>query len=172
MTVSAAFTLRHAAVGAAMTVALVAGGCSGDNGAGFFSTGSLAEAPQPVAAKPSVDPVCVTMAAQIDKLRQGGTIDRLEKVADGRTPDVTVKRASIATQAQLNRANADFIAKCGPAIPKSAVTAAVPAAPVAAPIKAVVKTAQAAAAPKAATPAAPSGAGTSGVTIAPPAAPQ
>lgn len=143
MTVSLALNVRHAALGLAFALATAAGGCSGDGGPGLFSTGALGEAPAGAQVKAAVDPACVSMAAQIDKLRQDGSVGRLEKAADGRTPDVTVKRATLVTQAQLNKANADFIAKCGPALPKTAATAAATPAPAAAPgAKSAAKVAQ------------------------------
>ena len=146
MTVSLAQNIRHAALGATLLFATVAGGCSGDGSPGFFQTGALSEAPvAATSAKTAADPVCVSMAAQIEKLRQDGSVGRLEKAADGKTPDVTVKRATLATQAQLNKANSDFIAKCGPSLPKPAMTAAVPPVAPAAIKPAAAKVAQAAA---------------------------
>jgi hypothetical protein len=114
--------------------AAAAGGCANDGGAGgLFTTGSLNQ-PEVMAAKP-IDPACTTLASQIDGLKKEGAVERLEKAADGKTATVNIQRASLSKQAQLNKANADFIAKCGPALPKSTVASAV--APAAAPIKAV-----------------------------------
>ena len=163
MTVSLALNLRRAALCTTMAVAAAAGGCSNDGGPGLFATGALGDT-KVAAAKPALDPACVALSAQINKLNQDGTVGRLEKAADGKTPDVTVKRASLATQAQLNKANADFIAKCSPNVPKTAM--AVPAAPVAAaPAPAPAKVAQAATAK---VPAAVTAAKETGVTVVPP----
>ena len=166
MTVSLALHLRRAAFGATLAAAAAAGGCANDNGPGLFSTGALGDSKPVMAAKPAIDPACGTLASQIDKLNQDGTVGRLEKAADGKTADVTVKRASLATQAQLNKANADFIAKCGPNLPKTAMVA--PATPV--PAAAQAKVAQAATA-KATAAAAAAGPAVKdpGVTVVPPA---
>ena len=130
-------TIRRAAIGFAVALAAVAGGCAGDSTGGLFATGALGESPAATPVKASVDPVCVSMSSQIDGLRKEGTVDRLEKAADGKSKSVEVQRTALAKQTQLNKLNADFIAKCGPALPKSAVTAAAapaqPAVPVAAP---------------------------------------
>ena len=37
----------------------------------------------------------------------------------GKSANVQVKRASLAKQAELNKANSDFQAKCGPPIPRA-----------------------------------------------------
>lgn len=143
-----------------LTVAL--GGCSGDNG-NFFTTGALGDSKPATPVVAPVSPACQSLAAQIDKLHQDGAVDRLDKVAsEGTAGDVKIKRSTLQTQAQLNKANAEFIAKCGPALPKSTTAAAAPATP-AVPTP-TTKVAQAAAAKAAANTSA------SGVTIAPPAA--
>lgn len=100
-------------------------GCASD-GAFGTSANMTTSAVTPVAA-PKVDPACVTLAAQIDSLRQEGTIDRLQKASEGKTASVQVKRASLAKQAELNKANADFQAKCATITPKPS-NAAMPAA--------------------------------------------
>ena len=118
----------------AATLGLALAGCSSD-GSGLFSTGSLnstaAVVPAPKAAEPKFSQACVSMANQIEGLRKEGTVDRLEKAAAGKSENVQVKRASLSKQADLNRANADFVAKCGPALPRTAVVAPTPATPVA-----------------------------------------
>ena len=165
-----ALNFRGAATALAIASAALAGGCANDGGAGgLFSTGSLSDpAPAITAAKANPDPMCVTLASQIEQLRKEGTVERLEKAADGKTASVTVQRAALGKQTQLNKANADFIAKCGPNLPKSAMTAvaapaaAAPAAAAAKPAVAAVK----AAAVKAAVPAVKD----PGVTVAAPAA--
>ena len=129
-------TLRQTAFAASIAFAAIAGGCANDGSSGgLFTTGALGDAPAATpAAKVTADPVCVSLSSQIDSLRREGTVERLEKAADGKTPAVNVQRAALAKQTQLNKLNADFIAKCGPALPKSSVTAslATPAQPVAA----------------------------------------
>ncbi len=161
MIVSPLNSCRRPALMTALVLATLGGGCANDGG-GLFTTGSVSE---PAAtAKASFDPACTTLATQIDSLRAEGTVGRLEKAADGKTSTVTVQRASLTKQAQLNKANADFVTKCGPALPKSTVASvAAPAASTAiatAPSKAV-----AAAAGKSGV----TSASDQGVTIAPPA---
>ena len=126
---------RASILAAALAAALA--GCSSD-GSGLFSTGSLnstaAVAPEPAkkAPEPKFSQACVSMATQIENLRKEGTVDRLEKAAAGKSENVQVKRASLSKQTELNKANADFVAKCGPALPRTAVAPPVPATPVAA----------------------------------------
>ena len=154
--------LRRAALGLSVIVASIAGGCASDGGIGgnLFTTGAIGDGKPAMEAKASADPVCVTMASQIDGLRKDGSVERLEKAADGKTSVVNVQRAALAKQSQLNKLNADFINKCGPNLPK---TAAVVAPAAAAPVKpaAAVKTASVTKAAVAAK--------DSGVTVVPPA---
>jgi hypothetical protein len=169
MTSNLSHTIRRPALLAALALAAVAGGCANDSPS-FFTTGSLSE-PAAVT-KASLDPACVTLASQIDGLRKEGTVERLEKAADGKTSTVTVQRASLTKQAQLNKANADFIAKCGPTLSKSTVAAAtVPAAAAAPAAAALATTAPAKAIPAVAgVKSGVTSASETGVTIAPQAA--
>jgi hypothetical protein len=162
--------LRRPALLTAMAFAAVAGGCAND-GPGLFTTGSLSE-PAAVVTKASMDPACVALASQIDGIRKEGTVERLEKAADGKTTTVNVQRASLTKQAQLNRANADFIAKCGPKLPKSTVAAATaPAVAVAPPVAVAAATAPAKVVPAAAgIKSGVTSAAEQGVTVAPQAA--
>lgn len=116
------FGIRRAAIGVSIVIAAAAGGCANEGGIGsMFSTGAISE---PVAVKPVVDTACVSLQSQIDAVRKEGSVERLEKAADGKTPAVNVQRAALAKQSQLNKLNADFIAKCAPNVPKSTVAAA------------------------------------------------
>lgn len=124
-------------------VAVLAAGCSAD-GNTALSTASVTPEKTTVAAK--VDPACVALSSQIDTLRNEGSVDRLAKAAEGKSSNVQVKRASLAKQAELNKAYADFQTRCGPKIP-AAQTAQVAPQPAA-------HTAAAQAAPQAATTAA------------------
>jgi hypothetical protein len=159
--------VRRAALSLSVVFAAAAGGCANDGGMGnLFSTGALGDAkPAVMEAKASADPVCVSMASQIDGLRKEGSVERLEKASDGKSAAVNVQRSALAKQAQLNKANADFIAKCGPNLPKTAMLAA-PVAPVAAatPVKPVAAVKTAAVAKSVAA------ANASGVTVVPPTA--
>ncbi len=90
------------AVAAAMT-----GGCANS---GFdLSTASIIT---PEATK--ADPACATLASQINTLKADGTIDRLEKAADGKGAKVSVKRTALQKQAELNKAYGEFQARCTP----------------------------------------------------------
>lgn len=138
---------------APLVAGVVLAACASDGG--LIETSSIA--PTKVVAA-SVDPQCVTLAQQIETLRGEGSTARLEKAAEGKSGTAVIKRTALQKQSQLNKANADFIAACGPNLPKSAATPAVAPA-VAAP--AAVKTA-----------AAVSKAATSGVTVVAPVAAQ
>jgi hypothetical protein len=97
--------------------AALTGGCANS---GFdLSTSSVTPAGTETTAL-KTDPVCITLANQISTLKSDGTIERLEKAADGKSSKVEIKRAALQKQAELNKANADFQAKCGPPMPKQA----------------------------------------------------
>lgn len=140
-------------------------GCAGDSGmgGGLFQTGAVTQAvaPAPIAAPASrVDPACVTLSQQIDGLRQAGVATKVENAA---AKKYKLTAADIVKADQLNKANADFKAKCGPQLPAAAAPgqgSVVPA--VAAPAAAAVK----AAVPEKAK--AKAVVATSGVTAAPP----
>lgn len=128
-----------------MAMAALAAGCSAD-GSGL-STASVAPEKTAVAAK--VDPACVALSSQIDSLRNEGSVERLEKAADGKSSSVQVKRASLAKQAELNKAYADFQTRCGPKIPAAQTAQVAPQPPVAQTAQAAPATAaNAAAAPR------------------------
>lgn len=100
-------------------------GCAND---GTLATSNLTTSAVTPAAAPKPDPACVTLAAQIETLRKEGTIDRLQQAADGKSASVQVKRAALSKQAELNKANAEFQARCGTVPVKPATTAAAPVA--------------------------------------------
>lgn len=155
---------------APLALAVMLGACAGDTPS-FFQTASVT-APAPVAdAAPTraskVSAECTTLAGQIDALRKDGTIERLEKVAAGKGDSVQVKRTALAKQAELNKANAEFQAKCAPRLPAAQQAAASPLAPVTVPAAAAAPVAKASVAAKAAATAAVP----SGVTVAPSATP-
>lgn len=97
-----------------MAVAALAAGCSAD-GNSALSTASVA--PEKTAVASKVDPACIALSSQIDTLRNEGSVDRLAKAAEGKSSSVQVKRTSLAKQAELNKAYADFQTRCGPKIP-------------------------------------------------------
>ncbi len=120
---------NHILASAFVLTTLGLSGCSGDSPTSLFSglsTGSVTPAAEaaPVPAQPKFSQACVSLATQIQTLRGDGSIDRLEKVAAGKGENVQVKRTAIGKQAELNKANADFQAKCGPAVPKTVAAAA------------------------------------------------
>jgi hypothetical protein len=109
------------------SIVLAAGLACGCANSGFdLSTGSVAADKSATALK--TDPVCVSLANQINTIKGDGTIERLEKAAAGKSAKVQVKREALQKQAELNKANADFQTRCGPTIPKQVATQATPAA--------------------------------------------
>lgn len=110
-----------------IALAVLAAGltCGCADGSNFgLSTQSISS--DTTAAK--TDPVCVSLASQINTLKGDGTIDRLEKAADGKTVKVSVKRTALQKQAELNKAYADFQTRCGPKVPAATAAQAQPAA--------------------------------------------
>jgi hypothetical protein len=97
---------------------LLLAGCSSSGG--LFSGNPLttqsistsAGSTPAVAAAPKVDPACYSIAQRIETLRKDGLTERLEKAAAGKSSTVSVKRASLAQAAELDKANAEFQAKC------------------------------------------------------------
>ncbi|HRK18214.1 MAG TPA: hypothetical protein PK970_04595 [Hyphomicrobiaceae bacterium] len=96
-------------------------GCAADGG--FMETGSITPAAQPAVKTASIDPQCATLAQQIEQIKTEGTVGRLEKVAEGKSATAVVKRNALQQQAQLNKANAEYIAKCGVTAPRTAAVA-------------------------------------------------
>jgi hypothetical protein len=119
---------------AGLAAALVSG-CA-DGSTGLLSTAAINPSPASTAAGTKVDPACVALTARIDTLRKEGFVERVEKASAGKSASVTVKRESLAKMTELDKANAEFQAKCaspvttaGAAAPKpAAVVAAAPAA--------------------------------------------
>lgn len=112
---------------------LMAGCASEGNilGGSTVTTSSVAPAATtaPLAMAPKVDPACVALTAQIDTLRKDGVTERIEKVSAGKTKTVSVKRASLVKMTELDKANAEFQAKCSTLTPKPAQSAAITPAP-------------------------------------------
>ena len=105
--------------GLVVTATVLMCGCA--NGGLDLSTASISQQ-QTAAAKP--DPVCTSLASQINQLKSDGTIDKLEKAAEGKTAKVSIKRTSLQKQAELNKAYSQYQARCGTA-PAATQTAAV-----------------------------------------------
>lgn len=112
---------------AAVLASTLGAGCANNS---TLSTAGIA--PEKVASQQAakVDPACVSLASQIETLRKDGAAERLEKAATGKGASVQVKRATLAKQSELNKANADFQMKCGPKIPAPQTAQTAPAAPV------------------------------------------
>jgi len=112
-----------------IVVSVIAGafalsGCASEGGLDLLTTGSLAqqEADQPKVAKAKIDPVCIELMTKIDAIRKDGLTERIEKVGEGKGKTANVKRASLAKMAELDKANAEFQAKCSTLAPQQANT--------------------------------------------------
>jgi prefoldin subunit 5 len=103
------------------TSGLVVAGCAGDGSGNIFSTGSLGTSGTSAAAESKIDPACTTLSAQIDTLK--GVAD---KVAQAAVKKYKMTTADLAKADQLNKANADFQAKCSSLTPKSAMAVSAP----------------------------------------------
>ncbi|HEX2842992.1 hypothetical protein [Hyphomicrobium sp.] len=115
-------------VSVALGVTLLAG-CSSDGGllGTSLTTQSIGTNPSgtAVAAAPKVDPACYSLQQKIDTLRKDGLTERLEKAASGgKSTNVSVKRTSLAQAAELDKANAEFQAKCSAFGPRPVQAAA------------------------------------------------
>lgn len=117
-----------------ISAAVVGLGLAGCSDSGILSnplTTQSINTAQAVPAAPAVDPSCHALAQRIQALRQDGLTERLEKASVGKSSTVSVKRASLGQAAELDKANAEFQAKCaapGIRVPQLATQAA-PAAP-------------------------------------------
>jgi hypothetical protein len=119
-------------------------GCSSDSGmlgsslttSSLNSANTVAQAPAP-----KIDPACIALTARIDALRRDGVSERVEKASVGKSTTVAIKRASLAQMTELDKANAEFQARCStlgarpataqiPAVSSTAVVATSSAPPV------------------------------------------
>lgn len=76
------------------------------------STQSPMPATQMQMAAPRIDPNCVVLNSRIDQLRKEGFVENIEKISNGKTSNVTIKRDTLAKVTELQKANAEFQAKC------------------------------------------------------------
>ncbi|MGE8943003.1 hypothetical protein ACO2I3_13895 [Leptospira interrogans] len=98
--------------------ALLLAGCSSDGALlGGMTTASIPE-------QPKVDPVCVTLTTQIEGLRKDGIADKVEKAA---AKKYKMKPADLTQADELNKANAEYQARCGLTTTPATTTAAAPA---------------------------------------------
>lgn len=91
----------------ALGLAVLLSACAGDSFIGGEGTTTSA-----LSAKPKADAACAPLAARIEELRRDGVAERVEKAAAGKGATVSVKRDSLVKLAELNKANAEFQAKC------------------------------------------------------------
>lgn len=63
-------------------------------------------------AQPKIDPNCAAISFRIDQLRKEGFVENVEKVSTGKSSLVTIKRDTLAKMAELQKANAEFQARC------------------------------------------------------------
>ncbi len=98
--------------------AVLLAGCSGDGLLGSQMT---------TASVTKIDPVCVSLTAQIDGLMKEGVAEKVEKAA---AKKYKMKPADLAKADQLNKANAEFQNRCAinPTTPAETTAATNPAA--------------------------------------------
>lgn len=124
---------RVIATAALLAAAALAAGCSTDGGM-LGNSLTTASVDQSAAGKaPKVDPACLALMSKIDTLRKDGVTERVEKASTGKSATVSVKRESLAKMTELDKANAEFQAKCSTITPKPAQQAAALPAPAPAP---------------------------------------
>lgn len=100
--------------------AVLLAGCSSDGSllGNQLTTGSVPA--------PKIDPVCVSLTAQIDGLMKEGVAEKVEKAA---AKKYRMKPADFAKADELNKANAEFQNRCAinPTVPTETTAAAAPA---------------------------------------------
>src|SRR5262245_17518266 len=114
--------IKRASCQALVLGGLMLAGCAMEGSEGLFTTGSLTGGATQVADKG--DPACVTLASRIETLRKDGIQDKIEKAA---TKRYKMTQSDLGKADQLNKANAEFQAKCSNVTPRP-VTAEAPAA--------------------------------------------
>jgi hypothetical protein len=119
-------TARSAHAIALVLLSVAAGGCAPD---GTLLTGSLnpsvVEPAQQAAAK--ADPMCVTLASQIEALNKEGIAAKVSKAA---AKKYKLKQGDLAKVDELNKAHAEFQAKCSKYPPAPVVAEQEPEKPV------------------------------------------
>ncbi len=104
-----------------LLAATLLGGCANNNSLGL-TTSSLS--PAKTAAKPTVDPECVSLAARINEARVEGTPGRVADIAtaENKSRIVNIKRTSLAKVAELDAMNKEFQARCSTVPTETAAT--------------------------------------------------
>lgn len=87
-------------------------GCSDSGILGNPLTTQSINTAKAVPAAPAVDPNCYALSQRIELLRRDNFTERIEKASIGKSTTVSVKRASLAQAAELDKANAEYQAKC------------------------------------------------------------
>jgi hypothetical protein len=109
---------KRASSQALVLAGVMLAGCAMEGNDGIFTTGSLTGGQQAAAEKS--DPVCVTLASRIETLRKEGIQDKIEKAAAKR---YKMTQADLGKADQLNKANAEFQARCSTVTPKPTTAA-------------------------------------------------
>lgn len=120
-----------------LTAALMLAGCATDPNSTITTASVKKPKPQRVA---TIDPTCTALTAMINSARQEGTPERVRAIAERKGRMVTIKRASLAKVAELDKLNAEYQMKCGKypslqtaSVPKPAIAAPTAAKPQTAP---------------------------------------
>lgn len=135
----------HPAKSAAALVAVLLAGCAQDGTLTGLNTASINPPGTAQQTAVKANPLCLTLASQIAALNKDGIADKVAKAA---TKKYKMKTADLAKANELNKANAEFQAKCSNYPPPSTIVAAKPAATAANPKAAPNQGAKSAAAPK------------------------
>jgi len=109
------FITRATSVALALAGPLLAG-CAGEGNSNIITTGAIGNQPRPAALAPKVDPVCLTLATQIDELRREGIADKIEKAA---VKKYKMTHGDLANADRLIKANAEFQMRCSTVTPQS-----------------------------------------------------
>ena len=131
---------HSATTAAAVVVCILAAGCAQD---GTLATNNLntssIEQQNAAAHAERTNPECVTLVSQIEALNKDGTADKVSKAA---LKKYKMKTGDLAKADELNKAHAEFQAKCSNYPPSATVAVATPeATPTPAPTAAAPKVA-------------------------------
>jgi hypothetical protein len=114
---------KRAATPALVLAGALLAGCAMEGNDGIFTTGSLTGGAQ-MAADKANDPACLSLATRIEALRKDGIPDKIEKAAAKR---YKMTQADLGKADQLNKANAEFQARCSTVKPAPVTAEAAPA---------------------------------------------
>src|SRR5262249_5429898 len=115
--------IKRASSQALVLAGALLAGCAMEGSDGLFTTGSLTGGQQ-AAADQKADAACVTLASRIETLRKDGIPDKIEKAAAKR---YKMTQSDLNKADQLNKANAEFQARCS-TVTKPVTAEAAPAA--------------------------------------------